>query len=94
MMSDTSTEAVKRIADCVNTLQISGERVDCEYLDRVPGVLRAIAAERDALKAALALMVYEATHLSPIEEDGSHWCRITGPCLTEARAALQEKTDG
>lgn len=57
------------------------------------GKLQKACDERNALKAALALIVYETTHLSPVEEDGSHWCRITGPCLNKARAALQEKTD-
>lgn len=37
---------------------------------------------------ALREMVYEATHLSSREDDGSHRCRITGPTLAKARDAL------
>lgn len=37
---------------------------------------------------ALREMVYEATHLSPMEPDGSHWCKISEEALTASRAAL------
>ena len=36
---------------------------------------------------ALRAMIYEATSLSPMEDDGSHWCRITKEALELARAA-------
>jgi hypothetical protein len=59
--------------------------------------LRSLAAERDALREenarlreALSGLIYEVTHLSPQEDDGSHWCRITGQTLKKARAALGE----
>lgn len=42
----------------------------------------------DALREALERMVYETTSLSPLEDDGSHWCRISAEALAIARAAL------
>ena len=61
------------------------------YLTRA----EAAETERDALKAELAeavdalqMFVYETTHLSPIEDDGSHWCKISADCLETARAFL------
>ena len=47
-----------------------------------------------ALKAALERMVYETTSLSPLEDDGSHWCRISKDALEDARAALRGARDG
>ncbi|MGN6146291.1 MAG: hypothetical protein ACTHOP_22180 [Mesorhizobium sp.] len=37
---------------------------------------------------ALKQLVYEATHLSPRDDDGSHLCRISASALVNARAAL------
>jgi hypothetical protein len=45
------------------------------------------------LKGALREMIYETTHLSPQEDDGSHWCKISKRALEKARAALEEKSD-
>lgn len=39
---------------------------------------------------ALMPMVYEATHLSPMNDDGSHNCKISRAALTVAREALVE----
>ena len=47
-------------------------------------------AEIERLKAALRHLVYEITHLSPEEDDGSHRCRISKSALQSARAALNE----
>jgi hypothetical protein len=41
-----------------------------------------------ALVEALALIIYETTHLSPQEDDGSHWCKISAECLEKGRQAL------
>jgi hypothetical protein len=46
-----------------------------------------IAAAPD-LYDALSELVYEATHLSPLEDDGSHVCRISKEALAKARKAL------
>ena len=92
MMADTSTEAVKRIADCVNTLQISGERVDREYLDMAPGVLRALRAALDAAEAEnkrlREALDYIANGAGEYRSD-----EIGKAAMDVARAALQEKTD-
>ena len=59
----------------------------CVYSTAEISCLRASAAE---LKAALREMIYETTHLSPQEEDGSHWCKISKHTLAKARAAVRE----
>ena len=53
---------------------------------------RATAAEAREVKllAALATFIYETTHLSPMEADGSYWCKISADCLSKARAAIEE----
>ena len=43
-----------------------------------------------ALIDALREFIYETTHLSPIEDDGSHWCKISADCLEKGRAALRD----
>lgn len=40
------------------------------------------------MREALKEMVYETTHLSSSEEDGSHICKISAQTLSQARAAL------
>lgn len=45
----------------------------------------------DALNMALTALlefVYQTTHLSPREPDGSHCCRISGDCLSDGRKAI------
>ena len=46
------------------------------------------AREIERLRVALRQYVYETTSLSPREDDGSHWCKISANCLSNARAAL------
>lgn len=46
------------------------------------------AEEVLTLRRALSVMLYEATHLSPAREDGSHDCRISAVALETARHAL------
>jgi len=41
-----------------------------------------------ALVDALREFIYETTHLSPLEDDGSHWCKISDDCLETARAFI------
>jgi hypothetical protein len=43
-----------------------------------------VERKREIIKEA----VYEVTHLSPEELDGSHWARISAEWLQKARAAL------
>lgn len=42
------------------------------------------------MSIALREMIYEATHLSPAEADGSHWCKISGETLRSARGAIND----
>ncbi len=49
-----------------------------------------LAVEVVRLRVALAMMVYQATHLSPERDDGSHICRIDSDVLAAARAALAD----
>jgi phage terminase Nu1 subunit (DNA packaging protein) len=53
-----------------------------------------LTAERDAARKALKGMVYEVTHLSAENDDGSHNCRISRDALTNARAELKEQSNG
>lgn len=43
----------------------------------------------DFYKSTLERFVYETTHLSPQNEDGSHDCRISKKCLLHSRIALE-----
>lgn len=43
----------------------------------------------DFYKSTLERFVYETTHLSPQNEDGSHDCRISKKCLLHGRIALE-----
>jgi hypothetical protein len=55
----------------------------------------AVDAEREArekvLREALQELIYYITHLSPLEDDGSHKCWISAASLQKARAALGGK---
>jgi hypothetical protein len=51
--------------------------------------LYAIEEHEGRLRAALTSMVYETTHLSPRNDDGSHDCRISAATLAAAREALR-----
>lgn len=66
-------------------------RALCDMIERyeTPPVDRKVLCAREALR----VMIYETTHLSPMEPDGSHWCRITADALNTARAALGESHD-
>lgn len=41
-------------------------------------------------KAALLDLIYEITHLSPMQVDGSHHCQISGDALARAREAVKD----
>ena len=47
-----------------------------------------LAPAKDA-RSALQRFIYEATHLSSEEVDGSHWCKISAECLEQGRQALR-----
>jgi hypothetical protein len=50
-------------------------------------IIAAKDAEIARLREALGAMIYETASLSPMEDDGSHWCRITKEALELARGA-------
>jgi hypothetical protein len=59
------------------------------YVDpRDSAVILYLEREVERLQAALKQLVYEVTHLSPEEDDGSHWCKISRKALADARKAL------
>lgn len=39
-------------------------------------------------REALEALVYEITHLSPMEDDGSHRCKISAAALAQARSVI------
>lgn len=49
--------------------------------------------ENKRLREALRVMIYESTHLSPMEDDGSHWCKISREALEQARAAYHNRNE-
>ena len=75
----------------------TNERGECTFTaEGIRGFARAIArppvTDEQAvqeLTGALREMIYETTHLSPCEADGSHWCKISGNALARARSALR-----
>jgi hypothetical protein len=69
-----------------------------EYLASRDAALENVAKERGAaraeckrLRAALEIMIYETTHLSREEDDGSHWCKISKAALEQARDAYHRR---
>lgn len=52
---------------------------------------------RDRVVEVLSRGIHETTHLSPREDDGSHWAKISAAWLEDARAILlelKERGDG
>ena len=62
------------------------------YVSGAPDQATALQA-RGGIGGALREMIYETTHLSPQEDDGSHWCKISKSALEKARAALEGKKE-
>ena len=54
---------------------------------------RSDIAESEAarLRRALRTMIYEITDLSPLEDDGTYWCKISDEALTSAIASVEHK---
>ena len=48
-------------------------------------------AEVARLRQALRTMIYEITDLSPLEDDGTYWCKISDEALTSAIASVEHK---
>jgi len=64
-----------------------------EPMEILGQALAAAHRENAKLREALANMVYETTHLSPMKPNGDHDCTISAVCLHEARAALGGQHD-
>jgi hypothetical protein len=54
-------------------------------------IAQGMQAENARLRWALQRMVYETTHLSPQQDDGSHWCKISHGALAQAREVLLDE---
>ena len=69
------------------------QAMECTYLGPVlsHNQTKALQARVAQLEAVLREMLYEATHLSPQEDDGSHWAKISKRTLEKARAALKDE---
>lgn len=82
---------VKELVERLETMARATARDDFEaLLDQAASALTLLSEEREELREALKEMVYETTHLSPMEPDGGHRCWISGPTLKRARAALKD----
>ena len=77
-------------ADEIEKLRAENEHLATSNHAYLSGYQEAIA-EIEKLREALRELIYETTHLSPQEDDGSHRCTITGETLRKARAAPGEK---
>lgn len=88
----TDAELITRLRADVDAHVITGnggmKRVEAIRLaaDR----LTQLSEDNERLRQALRLLIYEITHLSPMEDDGSHRCKVSAVALKEARAALDE----
>jgi len=82
-MSDTSTKRAEEIAYNLQLSGVSGSTWRATEVD-ASNMLRALAAERDVLRAALLFMVKALEGYGEIDEE-DHLA------LTAARAALGEK---
>lgn len=49
----------------------------------------AMQKQQEALVRVITSFVYETTCLSPQEDDGSHWCKMSKETLEAGRAALK-----
>lgn len=45
-----------------------------------------LTAQLEEARKALRTFIYETTHLSACENDGSHWCKISKETLEKGRA--------
>lgn len=52
-----------------------------------------LSAEREELREVLQAFIYETTHLSAQEDDGSHRCKISVDTLRRARKLAGDKSD-
>jgi hypothetical protein len=62
-----------------------------DLFQQLADAIDAQAREIQRLRAALKEYVYETTHLSPQNDDGSHWCKISKDVLANAREALKRQ---
>ena len=53
--------------------------------------IQQLVAEVARLRQALRTMIYEITDLSPLEDDGTYWCKISDEALTSAIASVEHK---
>ncbi len=86
MVTDTIMTRLRSLANAGDAACIAGTPMVPVHKHTV----REAADEIERLKEALRTMVYETTHLSPMETDGSHWCKISAEALAQARATLSK----
>jgi hypothetical protein len=93
---ELETTRAELAASAARVQALEGEAMTSRHMREIaqrlgyPSTLEAledISELRDRLRA----FIYETTNLSPEEEDGSHWCKISRECLSSARAALKAK---
>lgn len=96
-MTDEAKALVERLRELERDLKpfahktVGSIRIDLDEVRAIvgcPDLIETQAREIGRLREALRQYVYETTSLSPLEDDGSHWCKISANCLSNARAAL------
>jgi hypothetical protein len=74
-------------------LGIGGDTVERIYRAMLAAAPAPVSDDVKAERDALIDLVYEVTSLSPMEDDGSHWCKISKAALENARAALRARSE-
>lgn len=97
---DTAASLGADALDRVEAIAAEKAKVEAEldqavfFLEEHKRSAEAAEARVRELEEALREMVYETTHLSSEEDDGSHWCKISNATLARARAALSDTREG
>lgn len=97
-MRDRETELVEKLRNYPQEIEVTKltshyDSIDTEAIcDAAADFIESQQTVISNLLGALTEMIYETTHLSPRNEDGSHDCRICASTLSRARLARSAAT--
>lgn len=89
--SSDAVEAARRLTAQLDHCDLS-DPFDYD-LSLVLAATAHLSAEREELREVLQAFIYETTHLSAQEDDGSHRCKISVDTLRRARKLAGDKSD-
>lgn len=87
---DKAQDLVERLRKYSNPDSRGGQHPQSIACREAANLITAQAERIKALEGALGSLIYEITHLSPMEDDGSHRCKVSAGAMKEARAALAQ----